>query len=99
MALTWRLNIEFITPALLGTSGAAVDLAGEEVMIEPLLEKSSQDERGEVWEAKMGMLVESFDACIPVRVYPNVKGCDAGQGAVGGFGGGFVGVEEGGYVV
>ena len=47
----------------------------------------------------MGMLVESFDACIPVRVYPNVNGCDAGQGAVGGFGGGFVGVEAGGYVV
>ncbi|RPB27987.1 Rgp1-domain-containing protein [Terfezia boudieri ATCC MYA-4762] len=99
VSLTWRLNVEFITPALLGASGAAVDGEGEELLIEGLLEKSNGDDRGEVWEAKMGMLVESFDACIPVRVYPNVNGCDAGQGAVGGFGGGFAGVEEGGYVV
>lgn len=71
----------------------------DDLLIEGLLDQSSEDDRGEVWEAKQGMLVESFDAHIPVRVYPNVNGCDTGQGAAGGFGGGFAGVDEDGYVV
>ncbi|KAF8460229.1 Rgp1-domain-containing protein [Kalaharituber pfeilii] len=101
VSLTWRLNVEFITPALLGRSGIAADPGNpdEELLIEGLLERSGSDERGELWEARQGMLVESFDAHIPVRVYPNVGGCDAGQGAGGGFGGGFAGVDEAGYVV
>ena len=71
----------------------------EGLQIESLLGRSLADERGEIWEAKSGMLVESFDACIPVKVYPNARGYDAGQGAIGGFGGGFAGIDEAGYVV
>lgn len=71
----------------------------EGLSIESLLGKSLADERGEIWEAKSGMLVESFDASIPIKVYPNVKGFDAGQGATGGFGGGFAGIDEAGYLV
>lgn len=68
-ALTWVLRLEFVTPALVGggTNGSAAPVVHEE----SLLELSSADERGDVLHARQAMRVESFDAAIPIRVYPN----------------------------
>lgn len=38
---------------------------------EGLLEEAVADERGFVYEPRQQLFVESFDACVPVRVYPN----------------------------
>lgn len=66
IAVSWSLRIEFITPIL----SHSVDM-GEHFKNEDLLEMTSNDSRGEIWEAKQGLYVESFDAAIPVKVYPN----------------------------
>lgn len=38
---------------------------------EDLLEEALADERGFVYEPRQQLFVESFEACVPVRVYPN----------------------------
>src|SRR5690606_18399896 len=62
ISVAWHLRIEFITPVL--------DM-GEQFKNEELLELTSNDARGEIWEARQGLYVESFDAAIPVKVSPN----------------------------
>jgi RAB6A-GEF complex partner protein 2 len=78
ISVAWHLRIEFITPVL--------DM-GEQFKNEELLELTSNDSRGEIWEARQGLYVESFDAAIPVKVYPNPSemGFAGGQPPVTGF--------------
>lgn len=48
---------------------------------EDLLEQTYADDRGVLYEPRQTIYVESFDACFPVRVYPN--GTDVGSGVGG----------------
>lgn len=50
----------------------------EEVVVDDLLEQTHADDRGELFEARQGLFVESFDASVPVKVYPNAA--DPGSG-------------------
>lgn len=58
-------------------------------MMEELLEQTHADDRGELFEAKQNIFVESFDASIPIRVYPNAAA--VGEGVSTGSGGGTAG--------
>lgn len=50
-----------------------------------MLEQTFADDRGELYEPRQGIFVESFDASIPVKIYPN--GADPGTT------GGVIGVQ------
>ncbi|KAG0128910.1 Rgp1-domain-containing protein [Tuber indicum] len=91
VSCAWALRLEFVTPAqsltAAGSGGGGVD--GAVVTMEELLEQTHADDRGELFEAKQNVFVESFDASIPVRVYPNAAA--AGEGIGNGGGGGAAG--------
>ncbi|TGZ84984.1 Rgp1-domain-containing protein [Ascodesmis nigricans] len=66
---SWFIRLEFVT-------AMATPKAGKER--EELLEKMFADDRGVLYEPRQVLLVESFDACFPVRVLPN--GSEVGSG-------------------
>lgn len=72
-------------------------------MMEELLEQTHADDRGELFEAKQNIFVESFDASIPIRVYPNAaavgEGASIGSGGGGAAGGQAVAAAVLGYAV
>lgn len=76
----WTLRLEFVTPVL---SARLNPNGGEEAVPDDLLEQTHADDRGELFEARQGLLVESFDASIPVKVYPNAaeNACGGSVGA------------------
>ncbi|KAL7275070.1 Golgi membrane exchange factor (Ric1p-Rgp1p) subunit [Rhizina undulata] len=76
---SWILRLEFITPAI----STRLHPGGN--MAEDLLEQTHTDERGDLFEARQGLVVESFDASIPVKVYAN--GADTETNGSGGVGG------------
>ncbi|CUS09563.1 unnamed protein product [Tuber aestivum] len=87
----WALRLEFVTPtqsltASIAEGGDGAD--GTVVMMEELLERTHADDRGELFEAKQNVFVESFDVGIPVRVYPNAATAGEGIGNGGGGAGG-----------
>ncbi|PWW77556.1 Rgp1-domain-containing protein [Tuber magnatum] len=89
VSCAWALRLEFVTPAQSLTAAIAGGGGGADgavVMMEELLEQTHADYRGELFEAKQNVFVESFDASIPIRVYPNAAA--AGEGIVGGGGAG-----------
>ncbi|RPB05557.1 Rgp1-domain-containing protein [Choiromyces venosus 120613-1] len=96
VSCAWALRLEFVTPAqsLNAAAAAAAAAAGGGggmdgvAMMEELLEQTHADDRGELFEAKQNVFVESFDASIPVRVYPNAAAAGEGIGNGGGIGGG-----------
>jgi len=45
-------------------------------LVDDLLEQTYADDRGELYEPRQGIAVESFDASVPIKVYPN--GADPG---------------------
>ncbi|KAF8252163.1 Rgp1-domain-containing protein [Wilcoxina mikolae CBS 423.85] len=77
---SWVLRFEFITSAI--SSRAQSDGEG---LFDDLLEQTYADDRGELYEPRQGIFVESFDASIPVKIYPN--GSDPGTT------GGVIGVQ------
>ncbi|KAI5800033.1 Rgp1-domain-containing protein [Geopyxis carbonaria] len=81
----WVLRLEFITTAISDrlSSGNHKD----EGIFDDLLEQTYADDRGELYEPRQGIFMESFDASIPVKVYPN--GADPGIG-----GGGVMGTHS-----
>ena len=70
----WALRFEFVTSAAAMRGGYADDA-------DDLLEQTYADDRGEMYEPREAVAVESFDACIPVRVYPNGSDPGAAVGA------------------
>ena len=65
----WIIRLEFITTAL---SSRRQDHSPTPLPDnDELLEQTYADDRGELFEPRETLQVESFDACIPVRVYPN----------------------------
>lgn len=81
MSTRWDIRLEFVTPALSSsnrpTDGGDGDGDGD-LTEEDLLEQTHADDRGELFEARQALFVESFDASVPVRVYPNAAAADVG---------------------
>lgn len=67
VSCVWTLRLEFITPAV----SHHLEDGDFTVHKDELLDLTHSDNRGEIWEAKQQLLVESFDANIPIKVYPN----------------------------
>jgi len=68
---SWVLRFEFITSAVSSRVPTQSDSLADD-----LLEQTYADDRGELYEPRQGIAVESFDASIPVKIYPN--GADPG---------------------
>jgi hypothetical protein len=78
---SWFLRFEFITAARQPTNSSKK----KETTLPPfdhLLEQTYADDRGELYEPRQGVFVESFDASIPVKMYPNAA-ADAGSAVTG----------------
>ncbi|KAI9718228.1 MAG: hypothetical protein M1812_004218 [Candelaria pacifica] len=67
VSLNWKLRVEFVTPRL--TAEEEDEGGGDD-----LLEEVARDERGTVLAAVEGLLCESFEVAIPIRVYGAVGG-------------------------
>ncbi|KAA8893945.1 Rgp1-domain-containing protein [Sphaerosporella brunnea] len=76
---SWFLRFEFITAAR-SPNGPGTQTPP---LFEDLLEQTYADDRGELYEPRQGVLVESFDASIPVKMYPN-GAADVGTAATSG---------------
>ncbi|KAI9776214.1 MAG: hypothetical protein M1839_000535 [Geoglossum umbratile] len=68
VSLGWKLKVEFVTPKI---SGDEEDEGGGGA---PLLEEVQRDERGVILAAVEGIICESFEVTVPVRVYGAVVG-------------------------
>ncbi len=67
VSLNWKLRVEFVTPRL---TAEEEDEGGGDA----LLEEVARDERGTVLAAVEGLLCESFEVAVSVRVYGAVGG-------------------------
>ncbi|KAI9697222.1 MAG: hypothetical protein M1836_004786 [Candelina mexicana] len=67
VSLNWKLRVEFVTPRLTGEEEGEGGGHG-------LLEEVARDERGTVLAAVEGLLCESFEVAVPIRVYGAVGG-------------------------
>ncbi|KAG5983440.1 hypothetical protein E4U55_008150 [Claviceps digitariae] len=70
ISLEWKIRIEFVVPHQ-GPSGADASSTPNELQApHPLLEQLSQDDKGGlVLVAMENLACESFDVCVPLRVY------------------------------
>jgi hypothetical protein len=82
---SWFLRFEFITAARQPNTNSSFikKKTTTPPPFDDLLEQTYADDRGELYEPRQSIFVESFDASIPVKMYPNAV-ADAGTAVTAG---------------